>query len=135
MGNDSSKIDDRQRSKMHKRVSYVEAKVLFANILKVTKWNLADPIFTPFLGFPVSHNFDAAFFEDGKRGMVLNLISTGGIELDGSKWSPPLYHLLSPELAFQGQQVTTEPRKIPKDYYLGLDKKQCDALYLTNKTD
>lgn len=135
MGLENSKIDDRQRAKIYKRVSFAEAKEQFAKLTQNNqcandiKYTVADPLYTPLHTLPVSQNFHASFKGEYSGETTLKLSYAKGVEIDG-KWSHSLYYLLQTEWD-DGGKLATFPSVIPENYYLGLHKQQYDALYLT----
>lgn len=148
MGVEPSKIDDRQRVKIYKRVNFAEARKLFAELTKDSKCKKhtsADPLFDALDSPPTSQNFYAYFqssssgsstststnnsssSSDGKGKITLHLDTSKGIEMF-IEHSASVYSLLHTEW-WDGRKITIVPSVIPEDYQLGLDKRQYDALY------
>lgn len=129
MGATGSKIDDRQRAKIYKRVSLIEAQDQFAKLPRTT-WILGNPLYNALKSFPVSQNFDSCFnYDANHKDLILCLKSTDGAELDSAKFvGCTLYHLLQRE-DLNGIKVTTSPKEIPENYAIGLYKEQYEALY------
>lgn len=120
MGTTYSKIDERERVRTYKVVNLVEAREQFAKLI-ATSTDCKLP--QKFQTLPVMRNFWSDCAADFYNLPLLQMLSTGGVEVDGRypQWFT-LYHILRPG-------TKTQPTIVPKNYYLGLDKEQYDALY------
>lgn len=126
MGNGGSKIDDRKRAKIYRRVPLIEAKAQFDKLNKRDYQGIFTKSNCETLSkFPVSRNF---FVTPCCNYTSFRIESSENIEVDGETyWPCPLITLLQNTIFCEG----TIYRLVPKKYYIGLDKAQYDILYLT----
>lgn len=143
MGVETSKIDAKQRAKMHRRVSLIEARRQFSKLSKLSGQHLSaasvPKSFPKALNsFPVSQNFKSYFRDERDpkfgKGLVLYLESNNSVELDSAKVQKcTVYHLLKTDYGDE-YKVRTVPSIIPENYFIGLYKEQYDALYSSKET-
>lgn len=128
MGITESKIEDRRRAKIYKRVNFIEARRQFLQLPFGSSG-----FKKKFDSFPISQNFESYFSDECSprygKGLVLYLESVKGVELDSEKVQRcTVYHLLKADYG-NSHKVRTVPAIVPSNYFIGLNREQYDELY------